>query len=265
MVALALLTFVGYIAWFCFFDALPDNGLAFGLAEEYFRLHHRSEGSPNDDPALVAVLSDSIPLQNNKGKASISIGMRPLDLGKFKLNIDAAWSVDSSGVGGLIQDHQGQVRLSFTTKLVHSTSPGHFETVAIQEGLWLAERFGYSGFILENDCKGVVDQLRSRSGPLGLLGHIHEQIFSLVDKLNVSLSFVRRYANTPAHILVALAISTYSNIWIDVSLSTSLARGAAVASCIVEATDSWYKGYTRGSMDEASPKEWIEGATVKCQ
>ncbi|KAI5663767.1 hypothetical protein M9H77_23090 [Catharanthus roseus] len=215
---------------------------ASGLVEEYFLLHHRSGGSPNNDPALVALLSGFTPLQNNKGKANMSIqvvhmettrahgqssadsGMsssdgchwRLPDLGKFKLNINAAWNVDSSGIGSLIRDHQRQVQLSFTMKLVHLTSPEHAETVAIREGLRLVERFGYSGSILESDCKGVFDQLRTRSGSLGLLGHIYEHIFSLVDKLNVSLCFVRLYANVSAHTLVVMAISTYySNVWME--------------------------------------------------
>lgn len=31
----------------------------------------------------------------------------PPDLGNFKLNVDAPWNVDSSGVEGLIRDHKG--------------------------------------------------------------------------------------------------------------------------------------------------------------
>lgn len=48
---------------------------AFGLAAEYFRLHHRSGGSPNDDPSLVVMLSGRAPMQDTKGKASVGIRM----------------------------------------------------------------------------------------------------------------------------------------------------------------------------------------------
>lgn len=89
--------------------------------------------------------------------------------------------------------------------------------MAIREVLRLAERFGYTGFITESDYKEVIDQLKSQFGTLGSLWHIHEQIFSLVDRLIISLSFVRCKDNVSAHPLAAKAISTYpSNIWMEV-------------------------------------------------
>lgn len=132
-------------------------------------------------------------------------------MGKFKLNVDTTWNEDSAGIGGLIRDHQGQVQLSFTRQIVHSPLPKHAETVAIREGLRLAERFGYADFIIER-----IDKLKSRSSVLSFLGYIHGQIFSLVDWLMLSLSFVWRKGNVPTHSLAAKAISTYSsNVWME--------------------------------------------------
>lgn len=73
---------------------------------------------------------------------------RPLEIERFKLNIDAAWTVNCAGIGGIIRDHLERVQISFTTALAHSHSPEHAETIAIREGLRLAERFGYTNFTL---------------------------------------------------------------------------------------------------------------------
>lgn len=104
------------------------------------------------------------------------------DTYRFKLNVDTAWTADGTGVGSLIRDHLGRVRISVIVALTHSHSPKYTETFAICEGLRLAERFGYINYTVENDYKVVIDQLLVWSGILSSLRHIHEQILSLVDK-----------------------------------------------------------------------------------
>lgn len=85
--------------------------------------------------------------------------------------------------------------------------------MAIRKGLCLAERFGYSSFIFESDYKGVIDQLKSRSGTLSSLGHIQGRIFSLVDRLMISLSFIGCRGNVLMHSLAAKAISIYPSMF----------------------------------------------------
>lgn len=104
----------------------------------------------------------------------------------------------------------------FTNFLEYLPSPEHAETVAICEGLCSAKRFGYTSFTLESDCKGFIDQLKSRSWVLSSLGHVHTQIHALVDRLIV-LSFARCITNVPIHLLAAKAVLTYpSNVWMEV-------------------------------------------------
>ncbi|KAI5682389.1 hypothetical protein M9H77_03617 [Catharanthus roseus] len=98
---------------------------------------------------------------------------RPLDANQLKLNVDATWTTD------------GAIRLSFTVASTLSHSSEHEETLAIREGFRLAGRFDYTNYILESECKVVIDQLLARSGILGPLEHIHEQILSLIDRQSV--------------------------------------------------------------------------------
>lgn len=44
-------------------------------------------------------------------------------MGKLKLNVDASWFIQAAGIGGVLHNHEGQVRLMFTKVLSHSPSP----------------------------------------------------------------------------------------------------------------------------------------------
>lgn len=105
------------------------------------------------------------------------------------MNVNAIWTTDGAGVGGLIRDHFGRVRISFTVALTLSHSQERTETVAIRESFRLARKFGYTNYTLERDCKMFVDQLLARSEILGPLGHIHQQIVFLIDRQSVILFF----------------------------------------------------------------------------
>ncbi|KAI5675866.1 hypothetical protein M9H77_06816 [Catharanthus roseus] len=138
---------------------------------------------------------------------------RPQDSNRFKLNVDAAWIAVGAGVVDLIRYHSGRVRLSIIVALDFSHSSEHAETVVIREGFRMAERFGYTHYILESDCKVVIDQLLTRLETLGPLGHIHEQILSLIHRQSVILLSERRHNNVPAHLLAAQAVFIYpSNV-----------------------------------------------------
>lgn len=72
----------------------------------------------------------------------------------------------------------------------------------------MEERFGYSGFIIESDRKGLSISL-NLDRTLSSLGHIQGQIFSLVDGLSTGC--------VPTHPLATKTISTYlSNVWMEV-------------------------------------------------
>lgn len=95
--------------------------------------------------------------------------------------------------------------------------PKHTEAIAIREGLRVADRFDFTAFFIQSDCKIVVNQLHSSSGKLGPIRHSFDQIMVLLDRLQVLVVFVRQLANYPTHVLVGVASSTYpSYIWMGV-------------------------------------------------
>lgn len=141
---------------------------------------------------------------------------QPSDIGTLKLNVGATWNVDSAGIEDLIRNHQGQVWISFARRLEHLPSPEYAETIAIREGLCLAERFGYANFTIESDCKEIIDQLKSHCGALSSLGHVHINRFSF-QSIGLMLFYILLYV-VPilAHFLIGKAISTYRfNVWME--------------------------------------------------
>lgn len=96
---------------------------------------------------------------NRKTNVTISEGCHwhPPKLGHFKLNMDASWTTSKVGFGDLIRDHQDRVRIVFTGTIIQSFSSKHAETITVREGLKLTKRFGYLGFTIESDCKGIIN------------------------------------------------------------------------------------------------------------
>lgn len=99
------------------------------------------------------------------------------------------------------------MRIAFTGLISQSYSPEHAKIIAICEGVKFAKRFGYSGFIIESDCKGVINNFSPVLRALSHLGHIHGQLFTLIDRLQVLLSFTRCSVNVSTHLFPAKVLS----------------------------------------------------------
>lgn len=113
--------------------------------------------------------------------------------------MDASWSMQGAGIG-LFYDHKKDVSVAFTKLLEHTSIPEQVETIAIREGFKIADKSIFHIFILRVIVKVYLISVLHVQG-LSLLGHIHGQMVSLIDKLSASISFVRRDANIPTHIL----------------------------------------------------------------
>lgn len=74
------------------------------------------------------------------------------------------------------------MHIAFVGIIAQSCSTEHAETIAVREGLKLAAHFGYSGFNIGSECKGVINQLQSRSEALSSLDTSLERFLpSMID------------------------------------------------------------------------------------
>lgn len=85
----------------------------------------------------------------------------------------------------------------------------------------MADRFGFTDFPFQSDCKYVVDdQFISRFEDLDLLDHIYGQIVNLIDKFRIFILDVKGYANMMSHILSNQIMLNFSfKYWKEVIIS----------------------------------------------
>ncbi|KAK2638130.1 hypothetical protein Ddye_025925 [Dipteronia dyeriana] len=120
------------------------------------------------------------------------------------------------GVGIVFRDLNGQPVGSSAQNIEACFSPSIAEAVAILRGLRFVVDAGLLPIVLESDTKWVVDLVNSDNKSNSDIGIIVKDILVLARKFNISVSFVPRYANTAAHLLVKFALkSTVEWFWLE--------------------------------------------------
>ncbi|PON33274.1 hypothetical protein PanWU01x14_354150, partial [Parasponia andersonii] len=67
-------------------------------------------------------------------------------------------------LGGLIRDHNGQVKVAFSQKLMDTFKPIFVELLAIREGLRIAKENCLVIHITESDCSSAASMVNSSGG-----------------------------------------------------------------------------------------------------
>ncbi|KAK2655050.1 hypothetical protein Ddye_008102 [Dipteronia dyeriana] len=91
----------------------------------------------------------------------------PPSVGLFKINSAAAFRVSDkvSGIGVVIRDRNGRVRVSFCYNLAANLQPQVVEALAILKGIRLASSMGLVLAIVESDVLTVVNAIQSQVAP----------------------------------------------------------------------------------------------------
>ena len=80
------------------------------------------------------------------------------------------------------------------------------EIYACRRAVEFAVECGFSELVLEGDNQALMDALSTRKGLSSWLGHILQDVLSLLDGLRwVQVSFVKKSANNVAHVLARYA------------------------------------------------------------
>ncbi|XP_034207191.1 uncharacterized protein LOC117621041 [Prunus dulcis] len=99
-------------------------------------------------------------------------------VGKFKLNVDAAYIPDMGvgGIGAVIRNEKGEVMVATALPLHTATSPKHAEIMALQFGLNFAWDAGFSSILVESDSQAVVNNLNTDEESFAPKGHLIDDI-----------------------------------------------------------------------------------------
>ncbi|KAI5337026.1 hypothetical protein L3X38_016295 [Prunus dulcis] len=134
-------------------------------------------------------------------------------VGKFKLNVDAAYIPDTGvgGIGAVIRNEKGEVMVATALPLHTATSPKHAEIMAPQFGLNFAWDAGFSSILVESDSQAVVNNLNTDEESFAPKGHLIDDIKRSLQQLeNVTVSFIPSGCNQVVHILAKHALNCNS-------------------------------------------------------
>ncbi|KAL5773532.1 hypothetical protein ACOSQ2_013456 [Xanthoceras sorbifolium] len=140
----------------------------------------------------------------------------PPPVGVFKLNVDASLAVNAGlvGVGIVIRDCHGQVRVASSLKLSASFSPLLAEAVAILHEVRLAFNSGLLTLLVESDAQGDINVLKEGVILRSDLGLVISDIFHVCRSLNIlCFSFIPRKGNMVADSLTKSALSSISDCY----------------------------------------------------
>jgi len=130
----------------------------------------------------------------------------PVDI--LKLNCDASFHSDSgSGSWGApIRDSDGDSVLPGRGRMDHVFSPFHAELIACLQGIQMAVNLGIGRLQVESDAQEVVKAINSDVYDMSVVGHLVDEIKSLVFSNFISFECVHvgRDCNRAAHELTAL-------------------------------------------------------------
>lgn len=143
-----------------------------------------------------------------------STWVRPPEF-EIKISVDAAMFCESnaSEIGLVVRGSNGEVLQAKTVLFNELLDPDMAELLAMKEALSWSKDWPWQKIIIESDCLGVVQSIRSSvpmTSPFGL--RVMEYRRMLQDQKTVSLLFIKWSANMVAHALARVSYSIVISI-----------------------------------------------------
>lgn len=136
----------------------------------------------------------------------------------IKVNIDAALFEGSNlySYAKIARNHDGQMLQAKSSCRRGNTNPEMAEAVGIRKALSWIKEHNWPKVVVESDCLGAIQAIRCSSVNLSYLGRVIDECKRLLIELkssNVTLSFVKRSANTVTHYLARYSSSLVDRTW----------------------------------------------------
>ncbi|KAK3227400.1 hypothetical protein Dsin_007262 [Dipteronia sinensis] len=130
--------------------------------------------------------------------------------GYLKVNTDTTMNYDLNRIGFriIMRDHTCQVMGYFIQRISARVSPQVAEAMADLRGVRFVFGSGLIPAIIESDAKSVMDLILDEVVPLTDVGTVISDILMLNKNHNISFSYAPRNANSIAHMLTRLSLSS---------------------------------------------------------
>ncbi|XP_075659092.1 uncharacterized protein LOC142628955 [Castanea sativa] len=136
-----------------------------------------------------------------------------------KINFDGAVFSNSNeaGVGVVVRNERGEVRVALSEKIVMPSSVEVLEMLAARRVAIFTKELGFKNVCFEGDAEGVVRSIREEISSNAFVGHLLKDFKSIVDLFQTySISHVRRQGNSVAHALAREARMSFPlRIWLE--------------------------------------------------
>ena len=142
---------------------------------------------------------------------------KPLNTGRFKVNVDGAFKEGKIGIGIIVRDDVGDLIASMAAPANSIYDPKHLETLAVAKGIEFANDLALTSYCIELDCLEIVNRIRSKTEDLSDIGHIIHMIRQLSRyPCCLGVAHTKRMANLPTHTLAkhACNLETFG-AWIE--------------------------------------------------
>ncbi|KAK2655636.1 hypothetical protein Ddye_008688 [Dipteronia dyeriana] len=140
-------------------------------------------------------------------------------MGVFKTNTDVGLreSDKVSGVGVVVRDSNGKVRLAYCHHLSAYFSPQVAEAMAILKGICLAEECGLAPVVLESDALFMVNMICRKEVSCTEVGVVIHDILGLIQRgIVLSVSCVPRLVKKVVHCLAELSLDHVGEfVWVE--------------------------------------------------
>ena len=137
----------------------------------------------------------------------------------YKANFDAALFANNNttGIGVVIRDCNGNVLSALSQKIVLPQSIEHAEALAASRAMTFAGELSLSKVMFEGDCLRIINAINKKEPCHTLFGHIIEEIWSGTTSLvTCNFQHVRREGNKLAHALARRAVVfADTDVWVE--------------------------------------------------
>jgi hypothetical protein len=150
---------------------------------------------------ILGILSNSVKVRGTGNILQTKGWSKPAS-GVYKLNVDAAFDIDSGrgGSGAIIRDARGNFMAAACDFTDHAVDAASMEASALLAGLKLAEQFGAQSLVVESDCLEVVQAVAAPSEFRGVSAVVYDDCRHLLLMLGMAtLQHCPREANGAAH------------------------------------------------------------------
>jgi len=185
--------------------------------ERRMMVHENTVQSPTRSAMSIVTLTMNY--QKASASTKVRVGWKKPPEDFLMLNVDASYNPDRrmGSTGAVIRDHTGSFVIAGARFFENILDAPMAETLALREGIILAQQIGCSKLLIQSDCSEVVETMKQGGFSATSSAAIYEECVQLWQEFtSISIEHCNREINKVAHEIARVAFqSKLSCNWVD--------------------------------------------------